>query len=181
MINKVILNSNSAQEFVETAKSTYVRVFPITKEDYTIMWEKKLAKGTMQTIESVQQEVLNYVKQQAVSNIEKYDTSKSVNSFKVNGVETWLDKATRVGLMNSVVTLKALNKDTMTLWLNDLPYVVNVDVLQQMLIALEDYAIQCYNQTCLHISQVSQMQDPHLIESYDYTKGYPEQLNLTIL
>jgi hypothetical protein len=43
--------------------------------------------------------------------------------------------------MNSVVTLKALNKDTMTLWLNDLPYVINVDVLQQMLIALEDYAI----------------------------------------
>jgi hypothetical protein len=47
MINKVILNSNSIEEFVETVKGTYVRVFPITQEDYTIMWEKKLAKGTM--------------------------------------------------------------------------------------------------------------------------------------
>jgi hypothetical protein len=65
-----------------------------------------------------------------VSNIQKYDISTSVNSFKVNGVETWLDKATRVGLMNSVTILKALNKETMTLWLNDIPYTINVDMLQ---------------------------------------------------
>ena len=180
MINKVILNSNSIEEFVETAKGIYVRVFPTTKEDYTIMWEKKLAKGTMQTIESVQQEVLNYVKQQAVSNIEKYDTSKSVNSFKVNGVETWLDKATRVGLMNSIVTLKALNKDEITLWLNDLSYTINVDTLQNMLITLEDYAIKCYNQTCTHISTVSSMTNPNDIESYDYSVGYPNKLEFTI-
>lgn len=180
MINKVILNSDSVQEFVETAKGTYVRVFPITKEDYTIMWEKKLAKGTMQTIESVQQEVLNYVKQQAVSNIEKYDTSKSVNSFKVNGVETWLDKATRVGLMNSVTTLKALNKETMTLWLNDVPYTISIDRLQQLLISLEDYAIDCYNQTCLHLSAVKALSDPHEVEIYDYTQGYPSKLEFIV-
>jgi hypothetical protein len=47
--------------------------------------------------------------------------------------------------MNSVVTLKALDKSTMTLWLNDTPYTLDVDTLRQILIAIEDYAIQCYN------------------------------------
>ena len=180
MINKVILNSDSVQEFVETTKGTYIRVFPKTQEDCTIMWEKKMVKGTMQTIESVQKEVLDYIKQQVVSNIQKYDISTSVNSFKVNGIETWLDKATRVGLMNSVTTLKALNKETMTLWLNDVPYTIGVDDLQQLLIALENYAIDCYNQTCVHLATVSSLSDPYEIESYDYTQGYPDKLEFIV-
>lgn len=180
MVNKVILNSNSAQELIETTKGTYIRVFPKIQDDCTIMWEKKLVKGTTQTIESVQQEVLNYVKQQVVSNIEKYDASKSVNSFKVNGVDTWLDKATRVGLMNSIITLKALGKTEMTLWLNSIPYIINVDTLHQLLISLEDYAIKCYNQTSHHLLNVSHMTDPYEIESYDYTQGYPEKLEFIV-
>lgn len=178
MINKVILNSDSVQEFVETTKGTYIRVYPKKQEDCTVMWEKKVSKG--ETVEQVQQEVLTYIKQLVVSNIQKYDTSTSVNSFKVNGVETWLDKATRVGLMNSVTTLKALNKETMTLWLNDVPYTISIDRLQQLLIALEDYAINCYNQTCLHLSAVQALSDPNEIESYDYTQGYPSKLEFIV-
>lgn len=179
MINKVILSSNSEEGLVIVSQKSYIRVFPKYEEDYVVMWEKKLSAED-ETVESVQQEVLKKVKEQAVYNINAYDVSTSVNSFKVNGVETWLDKATRVGLMNSVVTLKALEKDTMTLWLNDVPYTVDVNNLQQLLIALEDYAIKCYNQTSTHLANVSGMSDPYLIEEYDYTQGYPDKLEFIV-
>jgi hypothetical protein len=51
MINKVILNSDSVQEFVETTKGTYIRVYPKKQEDCTVMWEKKVSKG--ETVEQV--------------------------------------------------------------------------------------------------------------------------------
>lgn len=180
MISKVILPLNSHQETVKGPKFTYVRAFPKVEEDYVIMWEKKVLNSEFTTEEDIKQDILDTVKSDYIKEIQKYDLSTNVNSFSVNGVETWLDKATRVGLMNSIVTLKALNKDKMTLWLNDVSYTINVNTLYNMLIALEDYAIKCYNQTCTHISTVSSMTNPNDVESYDYSVGYPNKLEFTI-
>ncbi len=116
-----------------------------------------------------------------VEEITMYDRSEHVNSFKVNDVGTWLDKTTRVGLMNSIATLKELGKDKMTLWLNNTPYVIEVDYLRNLLIELEDYAMKCYNQTCIHIAHVSSLTDYNEIVNYDYTKNYPNKLVFTIL
>ena len=53
-------------------------------------------------------EPLEYMRKAMLSYIEKYDISSSVNGFELNGMQTWLDKDTRVGLMNSInVTQRA--------------------------------------------------------------------------
>ena len=180
MISKVILPLNSTPEIIKGPVFSYVRAFPKVEDDYVIMWEKKVLNTDLTTEEDIKQDILDTVKSDYIKEIQKYDVSTNVNSFSVNGVETWLDKATRVGLMNSIVTLKALNKDEMTLWLNDVSYTINVDTLQSMLITLEDYAIKCYNQTCTHISNVSSMINPNDVESYDYSVGYPNKVEFTI-
>lgn len=77
--------------------------------------------------------------------IEAYDTSDKVNGFILNGMTVWLDKATRVGLMNSTTTAKASGQDTTTLWFGDVKLEVGCDKAIQLLSVLEMYALECFN------------------------------------
>ena len=48
-----------------------------------------------------EEEKLEWAKADKIAEITAYDTSDKVNGFILNGQIVWLDKATRVGLMNS--------------------------------------------------------------------------------
>ena len=63
-------------------------------------------------------EPLEYMKKAMLAYIEKYDASSSVNSFLLNGMEVWLDKATRVGLMNSTTIAKEGTEKGACFWKN---------------------------------------------------------------
>lgn len=110
--------------------------------------------------------------------IESYDTSDAVNSFTLDGESVWLDKNTRVGLMNSTQIQKAASMLTTTLWFGDKSYTIECDTAIQMLSALELYALQCYNVTAQHKANVEALQSVEEVEAYDHTTGYPEKLNL---
>ena len=60
---------------------------------------------------------LEEAKKIVIENINKYDTSEEVNSFLLNNVPAWLDKNTRVGLINSITIEKAAGYNTTNLWL----------------------------------------------------------------
>lgn len=125
-------------------------------------------------------DVLNSAKAAVLAEIEKHDTSPAVNGFALNGAVVWLDKATRVGLMNSTTIAKAMGQATTTLWLGDVKLVVNCDKAIQLLSALEMYALECFNVTAAHKAAVEKMQTLEEVLEYDYTKGYPEQLKMEV-
>ena len=64
-------------------------------------------------------ELLRQAKDAKTREIDAYDASTSVNGFKLNGNAFWLDKATRVGLMNSTEITKAAGQETTDLWMGD--------------------------------------------------------------
>ena len=115
-----------------------------------------------------------------LAEIEKNDTSSAVNSFMLNGRRVWLDKATRVGLMNSTSIAKAMGQPTTTLWLGDVKLVVECDKAIQLLSALEMYAIECFNVTAAHKKAVSEMSTVEEVLAYDYTAGYPKILEMSV-
>ena len=115
-----------------------------------------------------------------LAEIEKNDTSSAVNVFMLNGQRVWLDKATRVGLMNSTSIAKAMGQPTTTLWLGDVKLVVECDKAIQLLSALEMYALECFNVTAAHKKAVSEMNTVEEVLEYDYTAGYPEMLEMRI-
>ena len=123
-------------------------------------------------------DVLQRAKEAVLAAIEAYDTSSAVNVFMLNGQRVWLDKATRVGLMNSTSIAKAMGKTTTTLWLGDVKLVVECDKAIQLLSALEMYALECFNVTAVHKKAVSEMSTVEEVLGYDYTQGYPEQLRM---
>ena len=112
--------------------------------------------------------------------IDKYDTSPSVNGFMLNGLRVWLNKDTRVGLMNSTQIAKAMGKATTTLWFGGMQIEVNCDKAIGLLSALEMYALECFNVTAAHKKAVAELNTVEEVLGYDYTKGYPEQLKMEV-
>ena len=129
---------------------------------------------------SSEADVLQRAKEAVFAAIEAYDTSPSVNGFMLNGQHVWLDKATRVGLMNSTSIAKAMGQATTTLWLGDAKLVVDCDKAIQLLSALEMYALECFNVTAAHKKAVAELNTVEDVLGYDYTQGYPEQLRMEV-
>lgn len=129
---------------------------------------------------SSEADVLQRAKETVFATIEAYDKSSAVNGFVLNGQKVWLDKATRVGLMNSTSIAKAMGQATTTLWLGDAKLVVECDKAIQLLSALEMYALECFNVTAAHKKAVAELNTVEEVLGYDYTKGYPEQLKMEV-
>ena len=146
-----------------------------------------LASGEQASMEEIREisdglgaEPLGYMKKAMLAYIEKYDASSSVNSFLLNGMDVWLDKVTRMGLMNSTTIAKAAGLDETTLWLGDIELVVDCDKAIQLLSALEIYAMECFNVTSSHKAAVNKLDNIDAVLTYDYREGYPEKLNMEV-
>ena len=121
-------------------------------------------------------EKLEQAKADKIAEITGYDTSSKVNGFVLNGMTVWLDKATRVGLMNSTTIAKAAGQEATTLWLGEVKLEVECDKAIQLLSALEMYALECFNVTAAHKKAVSELKTIKEVESFDVTADYPSQL-----
>ena len=123
---------------------------------------------------------LQTAKQLKIAEIDAYDKSSAVNGFALNGAVVWLDKATRVGLMNSTSITKAMGQPTTTLWLGESKMEIPCDTAIQLLSALEMYALECFNVTAAHKVAVSELTSIEEVEKYDITAGYPAQLRMEV-
>ena len=123
---------------------------------------------------------LKQAKVDKIAEIADYDTSDKVNGFVLNGLLVWLDKATRVGLMNSTTIAKASGQETTTLWLGGMKLVVDCDKAIQLLSALEMYALECFNVTASNKQAVSELTTIEDVEAYDYKAGYPKMLEMSV-
>lgn len=161
-------------------------------ENKTTLYDVLLSEGSNDQIEDIKYMIkvdfgkaeekspLDIAKEKVIREIDNYDTSIEVNSFKLNGISVWLDKDTRVGLMNSINIEKAVGKSESTLWLNGIKLVVNCDAAIKMLSALELYALNCFNKTAEHKKSVNSLTKVNEVQKYNYKTGYPEKLDFKI-
>lgn len=124
--------------------------------------------------------VLQAARTSMLAEITAYDSSASVNAFLLNGMQVWLDKATRVGLMNSTTIAKNMGQEKTTLWLGSYQLEVDCDKAIQLLSALEMYALECFNVTAAHKKAVSELDNIEAVLTYDYKSGYPEKLKMEV-
>ena len=159
------------------SKELYARV-DSTFLDYTIVTSEE--KNKAENSCKYEGKTLEEAKEKLIAEITDYDTSDKVNGFMLNGLLVWLDKATRVGLMNSTTIAKASGQETTTLWLGGLKLVVDCDKAIQLLSALEMYALECFNVTASHKQAVSELTTIEEVEAYDYKAGYPKMLEMSV-
>lgn len=124
--------------------------------------------------------VLQAARTSMLAEITAYDASSAVNAFLLNGMQVWLDKATRVGLMNSTTIAKNMGQEKTTLWLGSYQLEVDCDKVIQLLSALEMYALECFNVTAAHKKAVGELDNIEAVLTYDYKSGYPEKLKMEV-
>ena len=124
--------------------------------------------------------LLTAARKKALEELEDWDKGDEVNTFYVDGRSVWLDKATRVGLVNSATMCKEAGEDKMTLWLGGNGYDMTCDEVLDILRKVELYAMGCYNATARHREAVEGLSNVEDVLAYDYKAGYPEKVNIKI-
>lgn len=119
-------------------------------------------------------------KKMLIADIEAYDTSSAVNSFVLNGAEVWLDFELRDRVYQGNERLQRIGRTDTTLWLGNKCYNLSIEQAQNIISHIEAYAKDCYNVTAAHKKAVGELTDIGEVLSYDYTKGYPEKLTMTV-
>ena len=119
-------------------------------------------------------------KKMLIADIEAYDTSSAVNSFVLNGAEVWLDFELRDRVYQGNERLQRIGRTDTTLWLGNKCYNLSIEQVQNIISHIEAYAKDCYNVTAAHKKAVGELTDIGEVLSYDYTKGYPEKLTMTV-
>ena len=147
----------------------------VKEHDEFVAW----VKSELDKVEGSKDDLV-IAKEQKTAEITAYDTTSSVNGFVLNGALVWLDKSTRVGLMNSTNISKAAGLEKTTLWLGSLKLEVDCDMAIQMLSALELYALECFNVTAAHKKAVTELTSVEEVLAYNYRTGYPAMLKLEV-
>lgn len=126
--------------------------------------------------EPTEDELLLQAIENKLTEIDNYDKSASVNSFKIGNKDLWLDVALRQQLRTSIEAYKAMGKETASKWFDGIEYTFPVDTWLGMLNALEVYAAEALNATESHKVAVKELTTIEEVEEYDITADYPEKL-----
>ena len=135
-----------------------------------------IADGWVEYVAPIYTPTLEDIKERKVGEIIAYDDSKAVNDFTIGGVSAWLDKDTRSGLRLRFEAETAVGRTETTLWDKGQSFTLPLPQAQQLLLALELYASECYDNTQRHIGEVQKLDTIEAVEAYDYTIGYPAKL-----
>lgn len=175
-LRKELLNAyaSGATQDVEAKRDKIRHLEAMTDAEY----DKELEDYWLNGYSDAQ--LLRQAKDAKTREIEAYDTSTAVNGFKLNGTAFWLDKATRVGLMNSTTIAKNMGSETTDLWLGEVKLTIDCDKVIRLLGGIEMYALECFNVTARHKAEVNDLKTVAEVEAYDVTEGYPKQLEITI-
>ena len=143
-----------------------------------------LADGWVEYIEPEYVPTLEEIKQRKVEEILAYDSSEAVNEFSIGGQPMWLPFETRTRLdrrfaverMKAESQGKTESEVVTTLWHEGQSFEMPLATAMALLLALEDYATICYDNTQRHIAEVQKLESKEAVEAYDYTTGYPQKL-----
>lgn len=139
--------------------------------------EELIRHGYVETEDSPE-ELLQEAIESKKREIEAYDSSEAVNSFKLNGVSVWINREDRIGTRRAIELDVENGKTESEIWLNGFRLVVNCRLAMKLLDMVGHYAYKAYNVTQAHLHEVQQLESVKEVEKYDYRKGYPEKLDL---
>ena len=127
----------------------------------------------------VHEATIEETRAQKLDELRLFDSSEAVNQFSINGVLGWLNKSTRVGLMNSINIEKEAGRSETSIWIGDTKFVLSIERAIDILQQLELYALASYDTTQRHTKAIQQLETKEEIEAYNFKTGYPGKLSFT--
>ena len=128
-------------------------------------------------VEDVEEE-LQRAKEVKIAEIAAYSDSDAVNSLTFNGMKTWLTPDVRANYLVSLDAAELLGETDITFVVEGVQASLPIKQVRLLLAKIQRYADACFIVTERHKIAVKALQTVEEVESYDYTKGYPEKLKL---
>ena len=165
--DRLVLSERSLISFVEAVDKSHLAI--ASNQELTEILQYFQVEADVESWKTIRQ-----------AQIKGYDQSDKVNRFYLIDKMLWLDKATRVGLVNSISAEKRDGYKTTDLWFDNIMIQLPVDDALDKLDKIELYAKSCYNVTAKHLAEVEQANAVEELQQYDITADYPPFLKLTI-
>ena len=139
--------------------------------------DEMLMRAGYVCVEDVEEE-LQRAKDVKIAEIAAYSDSDAVNSLTFNGLKTWLTPNVRANYLVSLDAAELLGETDITFVVEGVQASLPIKQVRLLLAKIQRYADACYIVTEGHKRAVRALQTVEEVESYDYTKGYPEKLKL---
>lgn len=121
---------------------------------------------------------IDMAKAAKIAEIVAYSDSDAVNSLTFNGIKTWLTPNVRANYLVSLDAAELLGETDITFVVEGVQASLPIKQVRLLLAKIQRYADACYLVTERHKIAVKALQTVEEVESYDYTRGYPEKLAL---
>ena len=121
---------------------------------------------------------IDMAKAAKIAEIAAYSDSDAVNSLTFNGLKTWLTPDVRANYLVSLDAAELLGETDITFVVEGVQASLPIKQVRLLLAKIQRYADACYIVTEGHKRVVRALQTVEEVESYDYTRGYPEKLKL---
>lgn len=132
-------------------------------------------------LQPIPTQTLAEYKNNKIIEITMYDQSNEVNSFTINSALTaWFSPAERSNYKSSIEAAKLLEQNTLAFFVGDMLLQVPTTEAEYMLAQIQLYADRCFLVTKNHKVNVMNLETIEEVESYDYTRDYPEKLNFDL-
>lgn len=161
--DRLVLNDNSIWAFIDAVDSLHLA--EATSDELEAILDYFQVSDDIEAWKAIRQ-----------VQIQGYDKSEHVNVFLLDGNKIWLDKSTRVGLVNSINVEKKAQRSMTNLWYGSYNVCMDIDFALDCLYRLELYALHCFNTTAMHLSKVSQCESIEALKKMDIYEGYPSIL-----
>ena len=139
--------------------------------------DEMLMRAGYVCVEDVEED-LQRAKEVKIAEIAAYSDSDAVNSLTFNGMKTWLRPNVRANYLVSLDAAELLGETDITFVVEGVQASLPVKQVRLLLAKIQRYADACFIVTEGHKRAVRALQTVEEVESYDYTKGYPEKLSL---
>lgn len=132
-----------------------------------------------ESVSMAEEAMVPWMKEQLKRAIVAYDKSKDVENFTINGIDVWLDKETRTGLLLRFQSEAAMGKTETALWYNGMSFPLVIEQGIQMLYAIEVYASATYDLKEHLLVESNKLESVATILEFDATRknNYPAQLS----
>lgn len=135
----------------------------------------------METYQSESTEkTLDQIKQEKIWELERYDSSDSVNSFLVNNKPTWISATDRSNYRTSIEAAEIVGKTEVSVYIVDQLITLTTERAKTILAQIQLYADSCYLTTMQHKKAIQALETAEEVNNYDYTVNYPEKLNFNV-
>lgn len=136
-------------------------------------------KALAEVLEMSEGELIIWMREFLLKAIEKYDKSKEVEDFTIEGVHIWLDHDLRGKVRENLESCEKEGLTETILRIDGMEFPLTVEVGWTMYYALLKYARETWNVTEMHKSTISKIDSSQGLIDYEdyYPTVYPPKLN----